>query len=149
MINLSEVIETNKMILEENLDVRTITLGINLLDCADASVKKTCDNIYAKLVRIAKDLVATGDEIGREFGVPIVNKRISITPAALVGASCCKKTSDFIKIAKTLDKAAKKLGINFIGGFSAVVSKGMSKPSRRMRVPQSGQSFSGMSAPQP
>ena len=127
MINLSEVIETNKMILEENLDVRTITLGINLLDCADASVKKTCDNIYAKLVRIAKDLVATGDEIGREFGVPIVNKRISITPAALVGASCCKKTSDFIKIAKTLDKAAKKLGINFIGGFSAVVSKGMSK----------------------
>ncbi len=127
MINLSEVIETNKMILEENLDVRTITLGINLLDCADASVGKTCDNIYEKLTRIAKDLVATGDEIGREFGVPIVNKRVSITPAALVGASCCRKSSDFVKIAKTLDKAAKKLGVNFIGGFSAVVSKGMSK----------------------
>ncbi len=127
MINISEVLETNKMILEENLDVRTITLGVNLLDCADISLKKTCDNIYSKLVRIAEKLVATGDEIGREFGVPIVNKRISITPAALVGASYCQKPSDFVKIAKTLDRAAKKLGINFIGGFSAVVSKGMKK----------------------
>ena len=125
MINISEVLETNKMILEENLDVRTITMGISLLDCADASLKKTCDNIYAKLMRLAKNLVKTGDEIGREFGVPIVNKRISITPAAIVGSACCRKPADFVKIAKTLDRAAKKLGVNFIGGYSAVVSKGM------------------------
>ena len=125
MINISEVLETNKMILEENLDVRTITMGISLLDCADASLAKTCDKIYAKLMRLAKDLVKTGDEIGREFGIPIVNKRISITPAAIVGAACCKKPSDFVRIAKTLDRAAKKLGVNFIGGYSAVVSKGM------------------------
>ena len=125
MINISEVLETNKMILEENLDVRTITMGISLLDCADASLKKTCDNVYAKLMRLAKNLVKTGDEIGREFGVPIVNKRISITPAAIVGSACCRKPADFVKIAKTLDRAAKKLGVNFIGGYSAVVSKGM------------------------
>ena len=125
MINISEVLETNRMILEENLDVRTITMGISLLDCADASLKRTCDKIYAKLMRLAKDLVKTGDEIGREFGIPIVNKRISVTPAALVGAACCKKPSDFVKIAKTLDRAAKRLGVNFIGGYSAVVSKGM------------------------
>ena len=125
MINLSEVIETNRMILEENLDVRTITMGISLLDCADRSLEATCDKIYAKLMRLAKNLVRTGDEIGREFGIPIVNKRISITPAAIVGAACCKKPSDFVRIAKTLDRAAKKLGVNFIGGYSAVVSKGM------------------------
>ena len=125
MININEVIETNRMILEENLDVRTITMGISLLDCADESLKVTCDKIYAKLTRLAKDLVKTGDDIGREFGVPVINKRISITPAAIVGAACCKKPSDFVKIAKTLDKAAKKLGVNFIGGYSAIVSKGM------------------------
>ena len=125
MININEVLETNKMILEENLDVRTITMGISLLDCADASLKKTCDNIYAKLIRLAGKLVKTGDEIGREFGVPIVNKRISITPAAIVGSSCCRTPKDFVKIAKTLDRAAKRLGVNFIGGYSAVVSKGM------------------------
>ncbi|MBR4259426.1 MAG: PFL family protein [Kiritimatiellae bacterium] len=125
MINLSEVLETNKMVLEDNLDVRTITMGISLLDCADSSLKATCDKIYAKLTRLAKNLVKTGDEIGREIGVPIVNKRVSITPAAIVGSACCKKPSDFVKIAKTLDRAAKRLGINFIGGYSAVVSKGM------------------------
>ena len=125
MINISEVIETNRMILEENLDVRTITMGISLLDCADSSLEKTCANIYAKLTRLAKDLVKTGDDIGREFGIPVVNKRISITPAAIVGSACCKKPADFVKIAKTLDRAAKKLGVNFIGGYSAIVSKGM------------------------
>ena len=125
MINLSEVLETNKMVLEDNLDVRTITMGISLLDCADSSLKATCDKIYAKLTRLAKNLVKTGDEIGREIGVPIVNKRVSITPAAIVGSACCKNPSDFVKIAKTLDRAAKRLGINFIGGYSAVVSKGM------------------------
>ena len=125
MINLSEVLETNKMVLEDNLDVRTITMGISLLDCADSSLKATCDKIYAKLTRLAKNLVKTGDEIGREIGVPIVNKRVSITPAAIVGSACCRRPSDFVKIAKTLDRAAKRLGINFIGGYSAVVSKGM------------------------
>ena len=125
MINIFEVLETNKMILEENLDVRTITMGVSLLDCADTSLKTTCDRIYAKLTRLAKDLVKTGDEIGREFGIPVVNKRISTTPAAIVGSACCKKPGDFVKIAKTLDRAAKKLGVNFIGGYSAIVSKGM------------------------
>ncbi len=125
MITVSEVSETNKMILEENLDVRTITMGVSLLDCADSSVKKTCDSVYAKLLRLAGKLVKTGDEIGREFGVPVVNKRISITPMAVVGASCCRKPADFVRLAKTLDRAAKRLGVNFIGGYSAVVSKGM------------------------
>lgn len=125
MINIHEVLETNKMVLEENLDVRTITMGISLLDCANDSLDETCRNIYGKITRLAKDIVATGDAIGREIGVPIVNKRVSITPAAIVGSSCCKKPADFVKIAKTLDRAAKKLGINFIGGFSAIVSKGM------------------------
>ena len=125
MINIFEVLETNKMILEENLDVRTITMGVSLLDCADTSLKTTCGKIYAKLTRLAKDLVKTGDEIGREFGIPVVNKRISTTPAAIVGSACCKKPGDFVKIAKTLDRAAKKLGVNFIGGYSAIVSKGM------------------------
>ena len=125
MINISEVIETNKMILEENLDVRTITMGISLLDCADTSLKKTCENIEAKITRLAKNLVKTGDDIGREFGVPIVNKRISVTPIAIVGSSACRKSSDFVKIARTLDRTARKLGVNFIGGYSAIVSKGM------------------------
>ena len=127
MINISEVLETNKMVLEENLDVRTITMGISLLDCIDASLKKTCDNVYCKLTALAKDLVKTGDAIGREIGVPVVNKRISVTPVAIVGGACCKRPSDFVKIAKTLDKAARKLGVNFIGGYSAIVAKSMTK----------------------
>lgn len=125
MINISEVIETNKMIQDENLDVRTITMGISLLDCASESVQTTCSKIRFKLLRYAEKLVETGEDISREFGIPIVNKRISITPAAMVGAACCRKESDFVEIAKTLDGAAKELGINFLGGFSAVVSKGM------------------------
>ena len=125
MINLSEVLETNKMVLEQTLDVRTITLGVSLLDCADSSLRTTCEAIHAKLTRLAKDLVKTGDEIGRDFGVPVVNKRISVTPAAIVGSSCCRRPEDFVAIAKTLDRAAKRLGVNFIGGYSAVVSKGM------------------------
>ena len=125
MINLSEVIETNKMVSEQTLDVRTITIGISLLDCADASLERTCANVYDKLTRVARDLVKTGDEIGREFGVPIVNKRISTTPVAIVGASCCRRPADFVKIAKAMDRAARRLGVNFIGGYSAVVSKGM------------------------
>ncbi len=127
MININEVIETNKMIEQENLDVRTITMGINLLDCAATEVDVLCDNIYRKITRLAKDLVKTGEDISKEFGVPIVNKRIAITPIALVGGSACRTTDDYVEVAKTLDRCAKELGINFLGGYSAVVSKGMSK----------------------
>ena len=125
MINISEVLETNKMIQDENLDVRTITMGVSLLDCADSDLGVCCKNIYAKLLRYAGRLVQTGEEISRDFGVPIVNKRISITPISLVGASCCKTSADYVEIAKTLDRAARELGVNFLGGYSAVVSKGM------------------------
>lgn len=127
MINISEVIETNKMIEQENLDVRTITMGISLLDCADANVNTLCDNIYAKITKYAKNLVQTGEDISKEFGIPIVNKRISITPISLVGSSACKTPTDYVKIARTLDKVANDLGVNFLGGYSAIVSKGMTK----------------------
>lgn len=127
MINIYEVNETNKMIEQENLDVRTITMGISLLDCADASLETTKTNIYNKITTLAKDLVKTGQDIEKEFGIPIVNKRISITPIALVGQACCKTPDDYVEIAKTLDKAAHTVGVNFIGGYSAIVSKGMTK----------------------
>ena len=126
MININEVIETNKMIEQENFDVRTITMGINLLDCAATEVNVLCDNIYNKIMRLAQNLVKTGEDISKEFGVPIVNKRIAVTPIALVGGSACHTTDDYVKVAKTLDRCAKELGVNFLGGYSAVVSKGMS-----------------------
>ncbi len=125
MINIFEVNETNKMIEQENLDVRTITLGISLLDCIDSDVDKLCDKVYNKITTLAKNLVSTGEEIEKKYGIPIVNKRISITPAAIVGGAACKTEKDFVKLAKTLDKAAKKVGVNFLGGYSALVSKGM------------------------
>jgi len=127
MINITEVLETNKMIEQENLDVRTITMGINLLDCADSNLEVLCQNIYNKITSLAKNLVQTGEDISKEFGIPIVNKRISITPIALVGGTACKTPDDYVQIAKTLDKAAGELGVNFIGGYSAIVSKGMSR----------------------
>lgn len=127
MISIREVAETNAMIEKENLDVRTITMGISLLGCADGNLDKTCDNIYKKIYESAKDLVRTGAEISHDYGIPIVNKRISVTPIALVGASCCKETDDFVKIALTLDRAAKDTGVNFLGGYSALVSKGMTR----------------------
>ena len=127
MINFYEVVETNQMIEEENLDVRTITLGISLMDCIDSDLDRLNEKIYKKITTLAKDLVSTGEKIESEFGIPIVNKRISITPVALVGGSACKKTEDFVMIAETLDKAAKEVGVNFIGGYSAIVSKGMTK----------------------
>jgi len=127
MINISEVLETNKMIEQENLDVRTITMGISLLDCADKSLDVTCEKIYSKITSLARNLVSTGEEISREFAIPIVNKRISITPISLVGSACCKIPADYVQIAKTLDKAAKEVGVNFLGGYSAIVSKGMTK----------------------
>ena len=125
MISSFEINETNKMIAEENLDVRTITMGISLLDCMDQDVNITAQKIYDKITTKAKDLVATGKKISEKYGVPIVNKRISVTPIGLVGSSCCHSTKDFVELAKALDRAAKELGINFIGGYTAIVSKGM------------------------
>ena len=125
MINIFEVNETNKMIEQENLDVRTITMGISLLDCIDSDLNTMNEKIYNKITTKAKDLVATGDEIAAEFGIPVVNKRVSVTPIALVGGVACHSTEDFVSVAKTLDKAAKTIGVNFIGGYSALVSKGM------------------------
>ena len=138
MINFNEVIETNQMIEKENLDVRTITLGISLLDCISTNLEELNRNIYDKITTVAKDLVATGKKIEREFGIPVVNKRISITPIALIGASACKTSEDYVTIAKTLDKAAKTVGVNFIGGYSALVSKGMTRSERLLieSIPQ-------------
>ena len=132
MININEVIETNKMIDKENLDVRTITMGISLLDCIDSDLDKVCENVYNKITTMAKDLVATGEEISTEFGIPIVNKRISVTPIALVGGSACKTPDDFVKIAQALDRAAKKVGVNFIGGYTALVSKKMTEADKNL-----------------
>ena len=125
MINIYEVAETNQMIEKENLDVRTITLGINLLDCIDSDLEVLKKNIYDKITTVAKDLVKTGKEIEKKYAIPIVNKRISVTPIALVGGAACKSPEDFVEIAKTLDEAAKATGVNFIGGYSALVAKGM------------------------
>ena len=127
MINMFEVSETNNMITQEKLDVRTITMGISLLDCIDSSVEKVCENVYNKITTLAKNLVSTGKDIEKEYGIPIVNKRISVTPIALVGSAACKTTDDFVEIAKSLDRAAKEVGVNFLGGYSALVSKGMTK----------------------
>ena len=125
MINIFEVAETNEMIEKENLDVRTITLGISLLDCIDADLGRLNEKIYHKIYEAAKDLVKTGEYISAEFGIPVVNKRISVTPIALVGGAACKSPEDFVSIAQILDKAAHEVGVNFIGGYSALVSKGM------------------------
>ena len=125
MINIWEVNETNKMIEQENLDVRTITMGISLLDCIDSDLQRLNDKIYQKITSIAEKLVETGEEIERNYCIPIVNKRISVTPIALVGQAACKSPEDFVTIARTLDRAAKTVGVNFIGGYSALVSKGM------------------------
>ena len=125
MINIAEVFETNQMIEKENLDVRTITMGVSLFDCISDNLQTTCSNIYNKICVLAKNLVKTGDDIAQEFAIPIVNKRISVTPIALIGGSCCKTISDYIEIAKALDKAAHTVGVNFIGGYSALVAKGM------------------------
>ena len=130
MINIHEVLETNNMIEHANFDVRTITIGISLLDCADNDVDATCRKITEKILRIAGNLKKTAEDISTEFGVPIVNKRISITPISLVGAACCKTPADYVKIAKTLDAAAEEVGVNFLGGYSAVVSKGMTQSDR-------------------
>ena len=130
MINISEVVETNEMITKENLDVRTITMGISLLDCISSDLEELNRNIYNKITRLAKELVPVGKEIEQAFGIPVVNKRISVTPIALIGAAACKTPEDFVTIAKTLDACAAAVGVNFIGGYSALVSKGMTTADR-------------------
>ncbi len=127
MVNLWEVNETNAMIEHENLDVRTITLGISLLDCINSDLKQLNQNIYQKVTTVAKDLASVGEKIEAEFAIPIVNKRIAVTPIALIGGAACKTAEDFAEIAKTLDRAAKAVDVNLIGGYSALVSKGMTK----------------------
>ncbi|WP_069997988.1 PFL family protein [Cellulosilyticum sp. I15G10I2] len=122
MISRFEVQETNKMIEEENLDIRTITMGINLLDCISDDMDKLCHNVYEKITTKAEHLVQTGENISKKYGIPIVNKRISVTPIALIGGAT--KANSYVPIAKALDRAAKTVGINFIGGFSALVHKG-------------------------
>lgn len=128
MISRGEILETNMMISEENLDVRTITMGISLIDCADSDIDKFNEKIYNKIIKYAKNLVEVGDDIAKQYGVPIVNKRISVTPIAIAAAGC--RADSYVSIAKTLDKAAKECGVNFIGGFSALVQKGYTNSDR-------------------
>ena len=132
MLNMFEVNETNKMIEQELLDVRTITMGISLLDCCDSDLKAVNEKIYNKITTVAKNLVSVGKEIEKDFAIPIVNKRISVTPIAMVGAAACKTPDDFVTIAQTLDCAAKEVGVNFIGGYSALVSKGMTTADKNL-----------------
>ena len=122
LLNSDEILQTISMIDQQHLDVRTITMGMSLLDCADTDMGACCRKVYEKICRNAKDLVKTGESIEREFGIPIVNKRISVTPAAIVAGSCAAE--DFVPLAKAMDAAAKEVGVNFIGGFSALVQKG-------------------------
>lgn len=130
MINMNDILETIKMFEDENLDVRTITMGISLLDCCDSNIDKVCARVYDKITRYAKNLVAVGEQIEKEYGVPIINKRISVTPIAMILAACEDK--DAVKLAVTLEKAALACGVNFIGGFSALVQKGFSPGDREL-----------------
>ena len=130
MIHPQEILQTIEMIDQQHLDIRTITMGINLLDCAHPDLNTCCENIYNKIVRSAKDLVATGQAIEAEFGIPIVNERISVTPISLVAAAT--GAEDYLPFAKVLDRAAKDVGVNFIGGFSALVHKGFTDSDRRL-----------------
>lgn len=125
MIRPYEILETIRMIEDEMLDIRTITMGISLLDCADSDYKKACDNIYDKITNLAGNLVKTGEDISLEYGIPIINKRISVTPISLIAGS--SNTVDYTPFAKAMDRAAKETGVNFIGGFSALVHKGYTK----------------------
>ncbi len=128
MINTREIMETIKMIDDQHLDIRTITMGISLLDCIDSSAERACEKIYEKITRLAKDLVKTGEDISLKYGIPIINKRISVTPIAMIaGAS---DADNYVMFAETLDRAAKATGVNFIGGFSALVHKGFTKGDR-------------------
>ena len=131
MINVHDILETIKMIDEEYLDVRTITMGISLLDCCDSDIDKSCEKIYNKITRLAKNLVKTGEDIEREYGIPIINKRISVTPIAMLVAV---SGGDPVKYAHTLERCAQAVGVNFIGGYSALVQKGCAAGDRELMV---------------
>ena len=136
MLNQKEILSTIEMIDQQHLDIRTITMGISLLSCCDPDPKRACDKVYDKICRYAENLVRTGEDIEREFGIPIVNKRISVTPMALVaGAS---ETDDYVPFALALDRAAERCGVNFIGGYSALVQKGMTLADEKLirSIPQ-------------
>ena len=124
-MDIRQVTETIAMIEEQHFDIRTITMGISLLDCIDPDIEKAAEKVYSKIVTKAKNLVSVGDEIAAELGIPIVNKRVSVTPIALIGAAT--DATDYLPLAHALDKAANEIGIDFIGGFSALVQKGYQK----------------------
>lgn len=128
MITIHDILETNRMITENKLDVRTITMGISLRDCAHPNIKQFCQNIYDKITTSAEFLVKTGEEIEAEYGIPIINKRISVTPIAIAAEAC--RTDSYVPVAEALDAAAKEVGVNFIGGFSALVEKGYTNGDR-------------------
>ena len=130
MINTKDILETIHMISDEHLDIRTVTMGISLLDCANSDIDRACDNIYKKITTKAKNLVSVCNDIEREYGIPIINKRISVTPIALVAAAC--KDADLVKFAKTLQRCADEVGVNFIGGYSALVQKGFAAGDREL-----------------
>ena len=130
VLTFNDVLETTQMITHHNLDVRTITMGISLRDCGHPDVKVCADKIYDKITKKAEKLVQTGEDIESDLGVPIINKRISVTPISMVGESC--DTNDYVPLAKALDKAAHEVGVNFIGGFSALVDKGYTKGDRNL-----------------
>ena len=136
LLNSSEILQTIEMINQQHLDVRTVTMGISLLDCADSDMQTCCRKVYDKICRRADRLVATGCEIESEFGIPIVNKRVSVTPISLVAAACTQ--DDYVPLALTLDRAAKTLGVNFIGGFTALAHKGLTESDERLirAIPQ-------------
>ena len=123
MLNLGDIMETINMIQNENLDIRTITMGISLLDCCDSDIDASCQKVYEKILRKAGNLVTVGEDISKLYGIPIINKRVSVTPIAMLVAA---SGGDPVKYAKTLDRAGKEIGVNFIGGYSALVHKGFS-----------------------
>lgn len=125
MINEQNILETINMIKLYNLDIRTVTLALSLRDCISEDIDKLCDNIYNKIKKYAKNLVAYADELADEYSIPIINKRIAVTPISFIGEAC--KSPDYVRIAQVLDKAAKEVGVNFVGGFSALVEKGCTK----------------------
>ena len=128
MITLDEIMETNRMITENKLDVRTITMGISLRDCAHPNIDKFCDNVYEKITHAAEFLVKTGEDIESEYGIPIIHKRVAVTPIAIAADAC--RTDSYVPVAEAMDRAAKEIGVNFIGGFSALVEKGFTNGDR-------------------
>ena len=130
MLDINDILETITMIQDECLDIRTVTMGISLLDCADEDIDKACSKVYDKIVRYAENLVKTADDIQTDYGIPIINKRIAVTPIAIIEAAC--QSHNPVKFAHCLERAAKAVGVNFIGGYSALVHKGFRQEIMRL-----------------